>query len=177
MGFLFLLVRTEIKQEHEHEPTGLEALDFSILAELASKRPFEHVAQDNHDEREQEAKRPKTENPTTEEETSLEDGLALLVQNALSNVGDLVSKFNIETGDAHGSDPMDVDDAHGADARPAPVSFLSEPEKYVRIANTHALGNLVRQRDVLRSMRSAHQRINVIAGAFITTDITPAAHR
>ncbi|EHK15956.1 uncharacterized protein TRIVIDRAFT_65219 [Trichoderma virens Gv29-8] len=132
----------EIKQEHEHEPTGLEALDFSILAELASKRPFEHVAQDHHDEREQEAKRPKTENPTTEEETSLEDGLALLVQNALSNVGDLVSKFNIETGDAHGSDPMDVDDAHGADARPAPVSFLSEPEKYVRIANTHALGNL-----------------------------------
>ncbi|KAM6477140.1 telomere repeat binding factor-domain-containing protein [Trichoderma sp. SZMC 28011] len=132
----------EIKQEHEHEPTGLEALDFSILAELASKRPFEHVAQDNHDEREQEAKRPKTENHTTEEETSLEDGLALLVQNALSNVGDLVSKFNIETGEAHGSDPMDVDDAHGADARPAPVSFLSEPEKYVRIANTHALGNL-----------------------------------
>ncbi|KAL7906818.1 telomere repeat binding factor domain-containing protein [Trichoderma velutinum] len=132
----------EIKQEHEHEPTGLEALDFSILAELASKRPFEHVAQDNHDEREQEAKRPKTENHTTEEETSLEDGLALLVQNALSNVGDLVSKFNIETGEAHGSDPMDVDDTHGADARPAPVSFLSEPEKYVRIANTHALGNL-----------------------------------
>lgn len=67
------------------------------------------------------------------------------MQNALSNVGDLVSKFNIETGEAHGSDPMDVDDAHGADARPAPVSFLSEPEKYVRIANTHALGNLVRQ--------------------------------
>ncbi|KAL7933435.1 telomere repeat binding factor domain-containing protein [Trichoderma chlorosporum] len=132
----------EIKQEHEHEPTGLEALDFSILAELASKRPFEHVAQDNHDEREQEAKRPKTENPTTEEETSLEDGIALLVQNALSNVGDLVSKFTMETGEAHGSDPMDVDDAHGADARPAPVSFLSEPEKYVRIANTHALGNL-----------------------------------
>ncbi|KAL7950954.1 telomere repeat binding factor domain-containing protein [Trichoderma barbatum] len=132
----------EIKQEHEHETTGLEGLDFSILAELASKRPFEDVARDSHDEREQEAKRPKPENPTTEEETSLEDGLALLVQNALSNVGDLVSRFNVDTAEAHGSDPMDVDDAHGADARPAPVSFLSEPEKYVRIANTHALGNL-----------------------------------
>ncbi|KAH8122717.1 hypothetical protein FP744_10003985 [Trichoderma asperellum] len=132
----------EIKQEHEHEPTGLEGLDFSILAELASKRPFEDVTQDNHEQREQEAKRPKTENPTTEEESSLEDGLALLVQNALSNVGDLVSRFNVEPEEAHGSDPMDVDDAHGTDARPAPVSFLSEPEKYVRIANTHALGNL-----------------------------------
>ncbi|RFU79428.1 hypothetical protein TARUN_2785 [Trichoderma arundinaceum] len=132
----------EIKQEHEHEATGLEALDFSILAELASKRPFEDVAQENHDEHEQEAKRPKTENPTAEQESSLEDGLALLVQNALSNVGDLVSRFNVESEEAHGSDPMDVDDAHGADARPAPVAFLSEPEKYVRIANTHALGNL-----------------------------------
>lgn len=137
------MARAEIKQEHEHEPTGLEGLDFSILAELASKRPFEDVTQDNHEEREQEAKRPKTENPTTEEESSLEDGLALLVQNALSNVGDLVSRFNVEPEEAHGSDPMDVDDAHGTDARPAPVSFLSEPEKYVRIANTHALGNLV----------------------------------
>lgn len=65
------------------------------------------------------------------------------MQNALSNVGDLVSRFNVEPEEAHGSDPMDVDDAHGTDARPAPVSFLSEPEKYVRIANTHALGNLV----------------------------------
>jgi hypothetical protein len=63
------------------------------------------------------------------------------VQNALSNVGDLVRGFTVDAGEAH-SDPMDVDDAHGADARPAPVSFLSEPEKYVRIANTHALGNL-----------------------------------
>ncbi|KAM0455840.1 hypothetical protein ACHAPV_002932 [Trichoderma viride] len=132
----------EIKQEHEHEPTGLEGLDFSILAELASKRPFEDVTQDSHEEPEQEAKRPKTENPTTAEESSLEDGLALLVQNALSNVGDLVSRFNVEPEEAHGSDPLDVDDAHGTDARPAPVSFLSEPEKYVRIANTHALGNL-----------------------------------
>ncbi|KAH6608078.1 hypothetical protein Trco_004391 [Trichoderma cornu-damae] len=132
----------EIKQEHEHETTGLDGLDFSVLAELASKRPFEHVAQDGRDGREQEAKRPKTENPTTTEESSLEDGLALLVQNALSNVGDLVGRFNVGSEEAHGSDPMDVDDAHSADARPAPVSFLSEPEKYVRIANAHALGNL-----------------------------------
>lgn len=177
------MVPTEIKQEHEHEPTGLEGLDFSILAELASKRPFEDVTQDSHDGREQEAKRPKPENPTTEEESSLEDGLALLVQNALSNVGDLVSRFNVEPEEAHGSDPMDVDDAHGTDARPAPVSFLSEPEKYVRIANTHALGNLVRRwcpiclwHAPMACIRSL-ERLTLAAGAFITTYTASAAHR
>lgn len=136
----------DIKQEHEPEPTGLEGIDFSILAELASKRPFDDVApEDPEQEQSQEAKRLKTENPTEEE--SLEDGLALLVQNALSNVGDLVDQFNLENeaAQAAANDPMDVDDAQGTESRPAPVAFLSEPEKYVRNANIPALGNLVCQ--------------------------------
>lgn len=105
------------------------------------------------------------------------------MQNALSNVGDLVSRFNVEPEEAHGSDPMDAHDAHGTDARPAPVSFLSEPEKYVRIANTHALGNLVCRccsiftLCLLQWPVYAHQkRLILAAGAFITTHIASAAH-
>ncbi|KAK5997885.1 Telomeric DNA-binding factor trf1 [Cladobotryum mycophilum] len=130
---------TGIKREHEPESSILDGIDFNMLAELASKRSFDDLGQDNDDD-DQGSKRLKTETQTEEE--SLEDGLALLVQNALSNVSDLVDQFNVGSDAPTGNDPMDVDGAHGADARPAPVSFLSEPEKYVRIANTHALGNL-----------------------------------
>ncbi|OAQ79898.1 MYB DNA binding protein (Tbf1) [Purpureocillium lilacinum] len=128
----------DIKQEHE--PTGLEGLDFNLSPELASKRPFEDVATGAVES--PEAKRAKTEGQA--EEDSLEDGLALLVQNALSNVGDLVDQFSAgpDPLPAPSTEPMDVDSAPTPEPRKVPATFALEPQRYIREMNMHALGNL-----------------------------------
>ncbi|EFY93568.1 MYB DNA binding protein (Tbf1), putative [Metarhizium acridum CQMa 102] len=131
---------TDIKQEHE--PTGLEGLDFALPPELGSKRPFEEAVGATAET--PEAKRAKTETET--EEASLEDGLALLVQNALSNVGDLVDQFTSgheSAPELPASDPMEVDTTIPLPEPPAVrATFVSDPRKFIRDANAHALGTL-----------------------------------
>ncbi|KAF4973056.1 hypothetical protein FSARC_554 [Fusarium sarcochroum] len=140
---------TGIKQEPNHEADILEGLglDLDSIMQAATKRPFEDHSNDDDP-----SKRVKTEPEPIQENTleldqgaeeSLEDGLALLVQNALSNVNDFVSQFNPT------SDPMDIDSAlpdHSLPPPPPPsspsVTFFSDPQKYLRNVSRHALGNL-----------------------------------
>lgn len=120
---------------------GLEGLDFSLPPELSSKRPLVEV--DTTADQDAEAKRLKTENAP--EVDSLEDGLALLVQNALSNVGDLVDQFNTAP-DASLSvaEAMDLDDVVGLELpKPTPIFFV-EPLEYLRQGQSYTLVNMVR---------------------------------
>ncbi|KAM3559805.1 hypothetical protein ARSEF4850_003961 [Beauveria asiatica] len=130
-----------IKQEHDL--AGLEGLDFTLPPELTnSKRPHDAEGEPHQDP---ESKRLKTEEDQAadqpEDDNSLEDGLALLVQNALSNVGDLVPQFNA-TIDSHSGDPMDIDAAALLESITPPPTFFADPLKYVRNVQTHTLGNL-----------------------------------
>lgn len=117
----------------------------------ATKRPFESDTSDID-----QSKRIKTEIDPPQQngfqedpnaEDSLEDGLALLVQNALSNVGDLVSQFSQEPDISHTAtaESMDIDSATIPEASlpPAPVTFASDPQRFMRNATRHALGNMV----------------------------------
>lgn len=149
--------RADIKQERDI----LEGLDFAMSPQITTKRPFDDLSATD-----EQSKRVKTENEGghgheseiqngTQKlngdqdgaEESLEDGLALLVQNALSGVGDLV-EFSQDPEISHTTnDPMDVD---GTATIPEPslppppiIQFVSEPEKFLRDASRHALGNLV----------------------------------
>ncbi|QPH11202.1 hypothetical protein C2857_002864 [Epichloe festucae Fl1] len=127
-----------IKQEHDH--AGLEGLDFTLSPEIASKRPFEDIAATSETS---ESKRAKNETETEIE--LLEDDLALLVQNALSNVGDLVDQATRgnDVPDMPPSDPIEVDATTMLPELPiVRPTFAAEPLKYVRDANIHALGNL-----------------------------------
>lgn len=119
---------------------GLEGIDFSLPPELSSKRPLEEEpvpSTENPD-----AKRLKAE--THQAEDSLEDGLALLVQNALSNVGDLVDQFGPPPDEPPNTeDVMDLDAVSALDLpQPAPT-FYEEPLKYIRHAQSQTLINLV----------------------------------
>ncbi|PHH85367.1 hypothetical protein CDD83_533 [Cordyceps sp. RAO-2017] len=129
-----------IKQEPES--IGLDGLDFGDLSrELAPKRAFQHVQGAASDM--PGAKRLKTEDQAVEE--SLEDGLALLVQNALSNVGDLVDQFNTgpdaptATAEPEPDAEAMVTDLDPPSARP---TFSADPLAYVRDVNMYALGNM-----------------------------------
>ncbi|KAM3503153.1 hypothetical protein MY11210_008824 [Beauveria gryllotalpidicola] len=163
------VTRTIAHIKQEHDLTGLEGLDFTLPPELtSSKRPY-HVEGESHQE-DSEAKRLKTEEDQAteqpEDDNSLEDGLALLVQNALSNVGDLVPQFNA-TSDGNSGDPMNIDAAALLESiTPPPPTFFADPLKYVRNVQTHTLGNLsftilyslVHHQpidDVLRALRDA----------------------
>lgn len=133
----------------KQEPNILDGLDLELALQAATKRPFEDMT--NGDDP---SKRVKTEDETTHDnefeddhgaEESLEDGLALLVQNALSNVGDLVNQFTQDADMAHATpDPMDVDSVPVPDDTLPQISvtFLSDPQKYLRNASRNALGNL-----------------------------------
>lgn len=113
----------------------LEGFDFTDLSrELAAKRPLDEV--DRGPSQTPEAKRAKTEVQADEE--SLEKSLALLVQNALADVGDLVDHFNAESDEplTATTEPMDT-------ARPLPA-FSADPQAYVREMNINALGGMVR---------------------------------
>ncbi|CCT61842.1 uncharacterized protein FFB20_03628 [Fusarium fujikuroi] len=138
---------TGIKKEPTNEADILEGLglDLDSIMQAATKRPFEDES--NGDDP---SKRVKTEaEPTSENaldlpqgaEEELEDGLALLVQNALSNVNDFVFGTS--------NDPMEIDGITDHNLpppppppSPPPVSFFSDPQKYLRKASRHALGNL-----------------------------------
>lgn len=124
--------------------TGLEGLDFTLPPELMNppKRSHEHQGGAHDDS---EAKRLKTEaagvsNPD-DDDNALEDNLALLVQNALSNVGDLVSQFDSVVADS--GDPMDIDAAALLESVGPLHTFFSDPLKYVCNIHTHTLGSLV----------------------------------
>ncbi|KAM4060125.1 telomere repeat binding factor (TRF) domain-containing protein [Hirsutella rhossiliensis] len=129
---------SSIKQEPD--PIDLDGLDFTDLSrELASKRPFEQV--DQGPSQTPEAKRAKTE--IHDDEELLENGLALLVQNALSNVGDLVDHFSAESDEppTATTEPMDIDAAPAPpEPRRARPSFSADPQAYVRDMNINALG-------------------------------------
>ncbi|KAF9772655.1 hypothetical protein IL306_009611 [Fusarium sp. DS 682] len=144
---MLTVVTSGIKQEPPNESDILEGLGFDLdsIMQAATKRPFEDDS--NGDDP---SKRVKTEPEPASENTldldqgaeeSLEDGLALLVQNALSNVNDFV--FNTT------NDPMEIDGITDHPLPPPPpppsppsVSFFSDPQKYLRKASRHALGNL-----------------------------------
>lgn len=133
----------DIKQESE--PTdGLEGRYSAPPPEPTSKRPFDDISATSETS---EAKRAKTETET--EEASLEDGLALLVQNALSNVEDLIDQFSSNSDNVNPdvetpSDPMEVDAIPPLPDSPvAQPAFSLEPQKFIRNVNIHALGNLV----------------------------------
>ncbi|KHN98268.1 Telomere repeat-binding factor, dimerization domain protein [Metarhizium album ARSEF 1941] len=117
-------------------------LDLTLPPELAPKRPLEEDVGAGAEA--PEAKRAKT--ATETEEASLEDGLALLVQNALSNVGDMVDQFTNGQEPAPeppASDPIEVDTSIRAPESPViRTTFRSDPQKFIRDANVHALGSL-----------------------------------
>ncbi|KAG6011307.1 hypothetical protein E4U43_008405, partial [Claviceps pusilla] len=148
----------DIKQEDEAPELG--PLDFNFSPELTStKRPFDEIAATSETSQ---PKRAKGEVET--EEASFEDGLALLVQNALSNVGDMVDRFTngSDALNTPASDSMDVDTAMPLLELPASrPKFAAEPLKYVRDANLHALGNLPPFEDTIKLVRvtdSEHKR-------------------
>ncbi|XWW98510.1 hypothetical protein V2A60_006510 [Cordyceps javanica] len=130
-----------IKQEHDL--SGLDGLVFSLPPELTNpKRSYEQEGESYQDS---EAKRLKTEEAQAaqepEDDNSLEDGLALLVQNALSNVGDLVGDFDAPV-DGDTSDPMDIDTVALLESVAPQHTFFSDPQKYVRSLQSHTLGSL-----------------------------------
>lgn len=136
---------------------GLEGLDFTLPPEFTNpKRPHE---QDGESHEVFDAKRTKTEAAQTaqqpEDDHSLEDGLALLVQNALSNVDDLVGQFDAPV-DGNISDPMDIDVAALLESVNPPPTFFSDPLKYVRTVQTHTLGNLVCSSQLEQKDRCMH---------------------
>ncbi|KAF4585684.1 Telomere repeat-binding factor, dimerization domain protein [Ophiocordyceps camponoti-floridani] len=101
-----------VKQECEPDVVQL-------AGQAGTKRPLDPYGRD-----EPQAKRTRT----TEE--PFDDGLALLVQNALSSVGDLVDQFNAES--ATVDVPQDT---------PCPA-FSSDPQAFVRDMSLHSLGNM-----------------------------------
>lgn len=160
----------------EHDPHGFEGLDFNMSPELATKRPFDAAAEDSHDS---EAKRLKTELQNGgEEEESFEDGLALLVQNALSNVSDLVDQFGADNDAVAGSsDPMDIDAGTVLEQFTAPIAFSLDPEKYVRKANMHALGTLVSLIGLVSTPHSAAANADLLSVALATSSLASTAQR
>ncbi|RGP68001.1 telomeric dna-binding factor trf1 [Fusarium longipes] len=145
---------TGIKQEPSHEADILEGLDLDLesIMQAATKRPFEDHS--NHDDSN---KRVKSETEPVQQqqqqqqqqntleldqgaEESLEDGLALLVHNALNNASDFM--FD------PANDQMDIDGItdHSLPPPPPPsspsVTFFSDPQKYLRKASRYALGNM-----------------------------------
>lgn len=111
-----------------------------LAREPASKRPLDRA--DPAATPPPEPKRAKTE-PGDDEE-SLESGLALLVQNALSNVGNFVDRFDAEP---DGSPPRTTTEALNAEPPPEPArrrpAFSQDPAACVCELNINALGTMV----------------------------------
>ena len=159
-----------VKQEHSLlEASLLDALELAMPPPPpppptpATKRPFEGEPTAHDDQ----SKRIKTESEHRPQENgfhddhsaedSLEDGLAMLVQNALSNVDSLVSQFNQESEIPHTTtDAMEIDSTpvHEAPLPLPPVTFASDPAKFLRNATRYALGNIVGQRAIVENSRS-----------------------
>lgn len=137
------------------EASLLDALDFAMPPPppppAATKRPFEAdptVDDDQSKRIKTETEDPPHENGFQEDHSAetLDDSLALLVQNALDGVGDLVDQFSQEPEIPHTTtDAMDIDTTpiHETPLPPPPVTFVSDPERFLRNATRHALGNIV----------------------------------
>ncbi|KAM0404956.1 hypothetical protein ACHAQC_000018 [Fusarium culmorum] len=137
---------TGIKQEPSHEADILEGLDLDLesIMQAATKRPFEdHSNDDDPNKRVKSETEPVQQNTLELDqgaEESLEDGLALLVHNALNNANDFM--FDTTT------DQMDIDGIPDHHLPPPPppsspsVTFFSDPQKYLRKVSRHALGNM-----------------------------------
>jgi hypothetical protein len=110
------------------------------------KRPFDQSADTSTQD--SEAKRVKMENdseppPPPELDTAfLEDGLALLVQNAMAGVENFADHVN-DASDAAVHGLPDLTGSTPVLDAPAQVRFSSQPEKYIKNTAIHALGNLV----------------------------------
>lgn len=140
-------VTVGIKQEPSHEADILEGLDLDLesIMQAATKRPFEdHSNDDDPNKRVKSEAEPVQQNTLELDqgaEESLEDGLALLVHNALNNANDFMFDPT--------SDQMDIDGITDHPLPPPPppsspsVTFFSDPQKYLRKASRHALGNMV----------------------------------
>lgn len=150
----------------------LEGLGFSMSPEAAMKRPLEHTSRD---ERVPEPKRVKTETAHESEEGSVEDGLALLIQNTLANINDLVGNASGGPDDPTAPrDPIDVDSLPAPEATPAPpapVTFTSDPEKYIQHTNIYALGNLVCHHTFLPMTRY----LSAITRQYLSSSLYPSA--
>lgn len=127
-----------------------------MASEMASKRPLAAFGDSDMDA---DAKRLKTETTVDDAEVSFEDGMDLLVQNALSNINDLMGQLDggedeadmsgvvpTTEPDAPAADTMDLDVgpavAEALAAATAPT-FLSDPNKFIRQSNLTTLGTLV----------------------------------
>ncbi|KAH6885884.1 telomere repeat binding factor-domain-containing protein [Thelonectria olida] len=135
----------------KQEQNLLDGLDLELALQAATKRPFPSATETDNSSKRVKSENDAVANHNTFEnnestEQSLEDGLALLVQNALSNVGDLMDQFNQNGDETHATvgDPMDVDTAPiPEEPHPLPLfDFQSDPQKYLRTASRNALGNL-----------------------------------
>lgn len=127
-----------------------------MASEMASKRPLAAFGDSDMDA---DAKRLKTETAIDDGEVSFEDGMDLLVQNALSNINDLMGQLDggEEEADMSGVVPTTEPDAPAADtmdldvgpavaealAAAATPTFLSDPNKFIRQSNLTTLGTLV----------------------------------
>ena len=139
-GLRGAILTRHLENDIQRDLGGIEALGFPISPNMAAKRPFEDVGAGNHIQS-PEAKRVKTENETEEE--SFEDGLALLVQNTLSNVNGLIDGLGQDDEPAVATSPDTVSGSKEKEEVPMPASFILEPAKYLQSASIHSLGNLV----------------------------------
>lgn len=77
---------------------------------------------------------------------NLEDDMALLVSNALSNANDLMQQYSEEPQTQEQSaEPMDLDNSILPDLPRTLPDFDLEPHQFLRVGSIRALGNLVRQ--------------------------------
>ena len=122
---------------------SLDGFDFSIITDTASKRPLESAEVTTNEP--PEAKRLKTEDGPPE--NAYEDEMSLLVQNALSNINDIIGQFSEEPDGAHAVPTAESGATNGApahDVQPTPVGFMTDPTKFVRNSNIDALATIVR---------------------------------
>ena len=127
----------------KREPNPLDGFDFSMITDTASKRPLESAEVTTIET--PEAKRLKTESAPPDD--GYDDEMSLLVQNALSNINDIIGQFSQEPEGAHTvptTEPGATDGAPAQDVQPAPVGFMTDPTKFVRNSNIDALATIVR---------------------------------
>ena len=74
-----------------------------------------------------------------------DDEMSLLVQNALSNINDIIGQYTDDLGDNNVPRP-DNPVGENATSQPSPgtpVTFIQEPSRFLRRSNVNALGSLV----------------------------------
>ena len=128
-------------EDIKREPSHHDGLDFSMPADIASKRPLENVEATIETP---DAKRLKSEANAPEE--NYDDEMSLLVQNALSNINDIIGQFNEEPetqGVVPTTEPGLGGGAIAQEVQLPPSNFVSDPNGFVRRANVNALASTV----------------------------------